>query len=41
VTAGLYDLLSASVDADVDDTAPGKATFVEYALSLTRPDARS
>ena len=40
VNAGLFDLLSASVDADVDDTAPGKAAFVEFALSLTRPDAR-
>ncbi len=39
VNAGLFDLLSASVDADVDDTAPGKAAFVEFAMSLTEPSA--
>ncbi|WP_395638766.1 TetR/AcrR family transcriptional regulator [Pseudolysinimonas sp.] len=40
VNEGLFDLLSASVDADVDDTSPGKVTFVEYAMSLTTPDGR-
>jgi AcrR family transcriptional regulator len=35
VNEGLFDLLTASVDADVDDTSPGKAVFVEYALSLS------
>jgi AcrR family transcriptional regulator len=40
VNAGLVDLLSASVDADVQDTAPGKAAFVDYAMSLLRPDPR-
>lgn len=40
VSIGLFDLLSASVDAEVDDTTPGKATFAEYAMDLTRPDPR-
>jgi AcrR family transcriptional regulator len=40
VNAGLFDLLSSSVDADVDDTAPGKITFVEYATSLAAPRRR-
>lgn len=34
VADGLFDLLSASVDTDVDDTTPGKATYVEYSLGL-------
>lgn len=37
---GLFALLVAAVDADVDDTTPGKTTFVEYALSLARPNPR-
>ena len=41
VNEGLFSLLSASVDADVDDTSPGKITFVEYAMSLAGPDTRS
>jgi AcrR family transcriptional regulator len=40
VNEGLFELLSASVDADVDDTSPGKMTFVEYAVSLASPDGR-
>lgn len=40
VNEGLFDLLSASVDADVDDTSPGKITFVGYAMSLAAPDGR-
>jgi AcrR family transcriptional regulator len=40
VNEGLFDLLSGSVDADVEDTAPGKAAFVEYAMSLAAPGTR-
>jgi AcrR family transcriptional regulator len=40
VNEGLFDLLTASVDADVDDTSPGKVTFVEYAMSLAAPGGR-
>jgi AcrR family transcriptional regulator len=40
VNEGLFELLVRAVDADVDDTSPGKAAFVEYALSLARPDGR-
>ena len=40
VSEGLFHLLSTAVDADVDDTAPGKVTFVEYAMSLAAPDGR-
>ena len=40
VNEGLFELLSASVDADVVDTSPGKITFVEYAMSLAAPDGR-
>lgn len=34
VTEGLVFLLGRAVDADVTDTAPGKAAFIEYASSL-------
>lgn len=34
---GLATLLSRGVDADVDDTTPGKAVFYEWATSLTLP----
>ena len=34
---GLATLLSRGVDADVDDTTPGKAVFYEWATSLTIP----
>lgn len=37
VADGLFDLLTAAVDADVDDTTPGKTTYVEYSLSLLSP----
>lgn len=39
VTEGLVDLLAAAVDADVENTEPGKAAFIDYVLSLaaTRP----
>lgn len=40
VNGGLFDLLVTAVDADVDDTSPGKQAFVEYALTLVRPDGR-
>jgi len=40
VNEGLFELLSASVDEDVDDTSPGKIAFVEYAMSLAAPDGR-
>jgi AcrR family transcriptional regulator len=40
VSEGLFELLTRAVDADVDDTGPGKAAFVEYALSLARGDGR-
>lgn len=40
VSQGLFELLSASVDADVDDTSPGKITFVEYAVTLAPPENR-
>jgi AcrR family transcriptional regulator len=40
VNEGLFELLSAAVDADVDDTSPGKITFVEYAMSLSAPGGR-
>ncbi len=40
VNEGLFELLIRGVDADVDDTSPGKAAFVEYALSLVRADGR-
>lgn len=40
INEGLFELLSASVDADVDDTAPGKAVFVEYATRLAGPAGR-
>ena len=34
---GLSTLLSRGVDADVDDTTPGKAVFYDWATSLTLP----
>lgn len=37
VADGLFDLLAAAVDADVEDTTPGKTTYVEYSLSLLSP----
>lgn len=37
VADGLFDLLSAAVDTDAADTTPGKATYVEYSLSLISP----
>ena len=40
VNEGLFELLSAAVDADVDDTSPGKIAFVEYAMSLSAPGGR-
>lgn len=40
INSGLFALLARAVDADVDDTSPGKAAFVEYALSLARTDGR-
>lgn len=40
VNAGLFDLLSCAVDADVDDTSPGKIAFVEYATTLAAPPGR-
>lgn len=40
VNEGLFALLVSAVDADVDDTNPGKAAFVEYSLSLAREDGR-
>lgn len=39
VTEGLYDLLTASVDADVADTTPGKSALVEFTWSMVSPDA--
>ena len=41
VTEGLFDLLSASVDADVADTSPGKAAFVEFATSLGASESQA
>lgn len=35
VNDGLFTLLSRSVDAQVEDTSPGKRVFVDYATSLT------
>lgn len=40
INEGLFVLLSASVDADVDDTSAGKVAFVEYAMSLAGPAGR-
>jgi AcrR family transcriptional regulator len=40
VNEGLFELLTASVDADVDDTSPGKIAFVEYSVSLAAPERR-
>lgn len=40
VNEGLFHLLNRAVDADVDDTSPGKAAFVEYAMSLGGRDSR-
>jgi AcrR family transcriptional regulator len=37
VTDGFFHLLHHSVDAEVDDTSPGKAAFVDYAMSLGAP----
>ncbi|HWH98562.1 MAG TPA: helix-turn-helix domain-containing protein, partial [Pseudolysinimonas sp.] len=34
VNEGLFHLLNRAVDAEVVDTSPGKAAFVEYAMSL-------
>lgn len=34
VSSGLCSLLEEGVDADVDDTDPGKAAFIDYAMSL-------
>lgn len=39
VNEGLRYLLERAVDADVDDTSPGKIAFAEYALSLRHSDA--
>lgn len=39
VNEGLFDLLKSSVDADVDDTTPGKAAFVDYTMSLSAPSS--
>lgn len=41
VSEGLFDLLHVAVDADVDDTSPGKTAFVEYAMRLGTPNRRS
>jgi Uncharacterized protein conserved in bacteria len=38
INDGLFSLLARSVDADVEDTTPGKIAFVEYALNLAAPD---
>lgn len=40
VSEGLCTLLEEGVDADVDDTAPGKAAFIDYALSLAADPRR-
>ena len=40
VNEGLFELLERAVDADVEDTAPGKATFVKFAASLADPTTR-
>lgn len=40
VSEGLFQLLESAVDAEVDDTSPGKAAFVDYAMSLGTPGAR-
>jgi len=37
VNEGLFALLATAVDADVDDTSPGKAAFIQYATSLAAP----
>lgn len=39
IIAGLATLLARGVDADVDDTSPGKAVFYEWATSLTLPQS--
>jgi AcrR family transcriptional regulator len=41
VNEGLFHLLNCAVDAEVDDTSPGKALFVEYAMSLAGRPAES
>lgn len=41
VNEGVFHLLDCAVDAEVDDTSPGKATFVEYAMTLTGGDVGS
>jgi len=38
INDGLFSLLARAVDADVEDTTPGKVAFVEYALNLAAPD---
>lgn len=38
INKGLFDLLSTAVDADVEDTTPGKLVFLEYALSMAAPE---
>jgi AcrR family transcriptional regulator len=40
VNEGLFHLLDCAVDAEVEDTSPGKAAFVEYAMSLATRDGR-
>jgi AcrR family transcriptional regulator len=40
VNEGLAYLLECGADADVVDTGPGKAVFMEYATSLAAPDGR-
>lgn len=40
VIEGLAALLAEAVDADVDDTTPGKTTFFEYARTLARAPRR-
>lgn len=37
VAEGLFDMLAAAVDTDVEDTTPGKTTYVEYSLGLISP----